>query len=73
MVCPNHKKSFTLTVMKAQEKIAINTKIFQAEYYLVDRNIILMALYSIIHYSLPLNHDFTEPVISHTSSASLIW
>ena len=76
-----YQSYFTLTIIKAQEKIAQNTNnlsnLFhgqaQAEYYLVGRNIILMALYSIIHYSVPLNHDFTEPVISHTSSASLIW
>ena len=55
MVCPNHKKSFTLTIMKAQEKIAKNTKnlsnLFhgqaQAEYYLVGPNRNLMALYFI--------------------------
>ena len=49
------QKSFTLTIIKAQEKIAQNTNnlsnIFygqaQAEYYLVGPNIIFMALYSI--------------------------
>ena len=52
---PTTKKSFTLTIIKAQEKIAQNTNnlsnLFhgqaQAEYYLVGPNIILMALYSI--------------------------
>ena len=52
---PTIKKSFTLTIIKAQEKIAQNTNnlsnLFhgqaQAEYYLVGPNIILMALYSI--------------------------
>ena len=78
---PTIKKSFTLTIIKAQEKIAQNTNnlsnLFhgqaQAEYYLVGPNIILMALaiyILLIHYSLPLNHDFTEPVFSHTSSTS---
>ena len=78
---PTTKKSFTLTIIKAQEKIAQNknnlSNLFhgqaQAEYYLVGPNIILIALYSINSLFLPLNHDFTEPVISHTSSASLIW
>ena len=70
---PTIKKSFTLTIRKAQEKTAQNTNnlsnLFQAqaEYYLVGLNIILMALCSINSYSLPLNHDFTEPVFSHTS------
>ena len=49
------QKSFTLTIIKAQEKIAQNTNnlsnLFhgqaQADYYLVGPNIILMALYSI--------------------------
>ena len=49
------KKSFTLTIIKAQEKIAQNTNnlsnLFhgqaQTEYYLVAPNKILMALYSI--------------------------
>ena len=78
---PTIKKSFTLTIIKAQEKIAQNTNnlsnLFhgqaQAEYYLVGPNIILMALaiyILLIHYSLPLNHDFTEPIFSHTSSTS---
>ena len=52
---PTTKKSFTLTIIKAQEKIAQNTNnlsnLFhgqaQAEYYLVGSNIILIALYSI--------------------------
>ena len=50
---PTIKKSFTLTIIKAQEKIAQNTNNLsnlqaQAEYYLVvGPNIILMALYSI--------------------------
>ena len=47
--------SFTLTMIEAQEKIAQNTNnlsnLFHghagAEYYLVDPNIILTALYSI--------------------------
>ena len=55
------QKSFTLTIIKAQEKIAQNTNnlsnIFhgqaQAEYYLVGSNIILMALYSINSLSRP--------------------
>ena len=72
---PTIKKSFTLTLLKAQEKIAQNTNnlsnLFHgqalAEYYLVGPHIILMALCSINSYSLPLNHDFTEPVFSHTS------
>ena len=41
--------------------------------YLVDPNMILMALYSckeLIHYFFPLNHNFTEPVFSQTSSFS---
>ena len=78
---PTIKKSFTLTIIKAQEKIAQNTNnlsnLFhgqaQAEYYLVGPDIILMALaiyILLIHYCLPLNHDFTEPVFSHTSSTS---
>ena len=30
-----------------------------------------LAIYILlIHYSLPLNHDFTEPIFSHTSSTS---
>ena len=49
------KKSFILTIIKAQEKTAQNTNnllnLFhgqaQAEYYLLGPNIILMALYSI--------------------------
>ena len=46
------KKSFSWTIIKAQEKIAQNTSNLsnlqaQAEYYLVGPNIILMALYSI--------------------------
>ena len=49
------KKSFTLTIIKAQEKNAQNTNnlsnLFhvqaEAEYYLVGPNIIMMALYSI--------------------------
>ena len=44
-----------------------------AKYYLVGPDIILMALaiyILLIHYCLPLNHDFTEPVFSHTSSTS---
>ena len=52
---PTIKKPFTLTTIKAQEKIAQNTNkllnLFhgqaEAEYYLVDPNAILMALYSI--------------------------
>ena len=49
---PTIKKSFTLTLIKAQEKIAQNTSNLsnlqaQAEYYLVGPNIILIALYSI--------------------------
>ena len=54
---PTIKKSFTLTIIKAQVKIAQNTNnlnlsnLFhgqsQTEYYLVGSNIILMALYSI--------------------------
>ena len=52
---PTTEKFFTLTITKAQEKIAQNTNnlsnLFhgqaQAEYYLVGPNIILMALYSI--------------------------
>ena len=78
---PTIKKSFTLTIIKAQEKIAQNTNnlsnLFhgqaQAEYYLVGPDIILMALaiyILLIHYFLPLNHDFTELVFSYTSSAS---
>ena len=55
MVCPNHKKYFTLTIIKAQEKIAQNannlSNLFhgqaQAKYYVVGPNIILTALYSI--------------------------
>ena len=81
MVCPNHKKVFYFNNNKAQEKIFQNannlSNLFhgqaQEEYYVVGPNIILIALYScelLIHYSLPLNHDFTEPVFSHTSSAS---
>ena len=70
-----YQSYFTLTIIKAQEKIAQNTNnlsnIFhgqaQAEYYLVGPNIILMVLCSINSYSLHLNHDFTEPVFSHTS------
>ena len=58
---PTIKKYFTLTIIKAQEKIAQNTNnlsnLFhgqaQAEYYLVGSNIILMALYSINSLSLP--------------------
>ena len=50
-----YQSYFTLTIIKAQEKIAQNTNnlsnLFhgqaQAEYYLVGSNIILMALYSI--------------------------
>ena len=50
-----YQSYFTLTIIKAQEKIAQNTNnlsnLFhgqaQAEYYLVGPNIILMALYSI--------------------------
>ena len=46
------EKSFILTIIKAQEKIAQNTNNFsslqaQTVYYLVGPNIILMALYSI--------------------------
>ena len=49
------KKSFTLTVINEQDKIAQNTNnlsnLFhgqaQAEYYVAGPNIILMALYSI--------------------------
>ena len=49
---PTIKKSITLTIIKAREKIAQNTNNLsnlqaQAEYYLVGPNIILMALYSI--------------------------
>ena len=50
---PTTKKYFTLTIIKAQEKIVQNTNNVsnlqaQAEYYLVvGPNIILMALYSI--------------------------
>ena len=52
---PTIKNSFTLTIIKTQEKIAQNTNNLsnlchsqvQAEYYLVGSNIILMALYSI--------------------------
>ena len=76
-----YQSYFTLTIIKAQEKIAQNTNnlsnLFhgqaQAEYYLVGPNIILMALaiyILLIHYSLPLNHDFTEPIFSHTGSTS---
>ena len=72
---PTIKKSFTLTIIKAQEKIAQNTNNLsnpfhgqaQAEYYLVRPHIILMALCSIYSYSLPLNQGFTEPVFSQTS------
>ena len=49
---PTIKKSFTLTIIKVQEKIAQNKNNLsnlqaQVEYYLVGSNIILMALYSI--------------------------
>ena len=52
---PTIKKYFTLTIIKAQEKITQNkinlSNLFhgkaQAEYYLVSPNIILMALYSV--------------------------
>ena len=75
------KKSFALTIIEAQEETAQNTNnlsnLFhgqaQAEYYLVGPDIILMALaiyILLIHYFLPLNHDFTELVFSYTSSAS---
>ena len=56
MVCSNHKiKPFTLTVIKAQEKIGQNknkiSNLFhvqaQAEFYLVGPKIIIMALYSV--------------------------
>ena len=51
------KKSFTLTIKKAQEKIAQNANSLlnlfhgqaQAEYYLVGLNIILMALAGCIY------------------------
>ena len=51
---PTIKKPFTLTIIKAQEKIAQNTNnlsnLFhgqtEAEYYMIGLNIILMALYS---------------------------
>ena len=67
--------SFTLTIIKPLEKVAQNTNnlsnLFHgqalAEYYLVGPHIILMALCSVNSYSLLLNHDFTEPVFSHTS------
>ena len=47
-----YQSYFTLTIIKAQEKIAKNTNNYsnlqaQAEYYLVGPNITLMALYSI--------------------------
>ena len=47
-----YRSYFTLTIIKAQEKIAQNTNDLsnlqaQAEYYLVGPNILLMALYSI--------------------------
>ena len=49
LVCQSY---LTLTIIKAQEKIAENTNNLsnlqaQAEYYLVGANILLMALYSI--------------------------
>ena len=49
---PAIKRSFTLTIIKAQEKAAQNTNNLsnlqaQAECCVVDPNIILMALYSI--------------------------
>ena len=55
MVCPTIKKSFTLTIIKAQEKIAQNTNnlsnLFygqaEAKYFLAGPNIILMSLYSV--------------------------
>ena len=58
---PTIKKSFTLTTIKAQVKIAQNTNnlsnLFhgqsQTEYYMVDSNITLMALYSINSLSFP--------------------
>ena len=52
---PTIKKSFTLTIIKAQEKIAQNTNnlsnLFygqaEAKYFLAGPNIILMSLYSV--------------------------
>ena len=68
--------------MKAQEKIAQNTNnlsnLFrgqaQAEYFLIDPNIIPMALYSINLLFPPFEPRlFIQPVFSHTRSAPLIW
>ena len=70
------EKSFTLTIVKAQEKIAQNTNnlsnLFhgqaQAEYYLVGSNIILMALYSINSlFPTFLLYPLLENVLNYTS------
>ena len=50
------------------------TLIFEAKYYLVGPKVIIMALYSIFLQTdssvfLPLDNQFTEPVIFHTRCA----
>ena len=77
IVCPNHKKVFYDN--KSTRK---NCSKYKEPFKSISRSASSRILFGrskykfwwlyvlLIHYSLPLNHDFTEPVFSHTSSAS---
>ena len=77
MVCPNYKKVFYFNNNKSKRK---NCSKYKQPFKFTGSGRILSgsskynydgsSYILLIHYSLPLNHDFTEPVFSHTSSAS---
>ena len=79
MVFPNHKKFFYFTNNKSKRKNCSKYKqLFKSISWSGSGRILSgRSKYSsddcsyipLIHYSLPMNHDFTEPIFSHTSSA----
>ena len=80
MVCPNHKKVFCLSNNKSTRKNCSNYKqLFKSISWSGSGRILSgrskynsdgSSYIQLIYYSLPLNHDFTEPVFSQTSTAS---
>ena len=76
MVCPNYKKVFYFNNNKSKRK---NCSKYKQPFKFTGSGRILSgrskynydgsSYILLIHYSLSLNHDFTEPVFSHTSTA----